>query len=253
MCLINANDINFGVVSLPLSQQSSSSEMKIRCSNKVAYKVDLTYGGKYFTPGSVNTDGIVSYKQSYHVENEAGVRYGYRLFKNDNPLSMGDVITQDGLTTALNLGFTVNELGDMNYGDIYCNSTLPGKIGYRTSEAATLLNLEPNKKNTWITDSSGFCSGGRINKSVFVSKFGNVNLEIGLMKGAVKGDRLAYKITLPSDSSKVWSKGVNAYNATGTGVEQNVIINSIILPASSSSLYVSQDVYLDNVTAEISY
>lgn len=253
MCLIKANDINFGVVALPLSQQSSSSEMTIRCSNKVGYKVDLTYGGKYFTPGTVNTDGIISYKQSYHIENENGVRYGYRLFNNDNPASSGEVITPEGLTTSLNLGFTMNELGDMNYGDIYCNSTAPGKIGYRTNEAATILNLEPNKKNTWVADNSGFCSGGRINKTVFVSKFGSVNPEIGLMKGAIKGDRLAYKITLPNDSSKTWSKGVNSYNSTGTGVEQKITVNSVILPISSSSLYVSQDVYLDNVTAEVTY
>lgn len=73
------------------------------------------------------------------------------------------------------------------------------------------------------------------------------------MTGALKGDILAYKITIPGDITKVWNTGNNAYTSTGTGAEQVIDINAQIVPAKSSSNYLAQDSYLDTVTAVIAY
>ena len=45
-CKIETQDINFGVVALPLTAQSANAQMNVLCSNATAYKVDLEYGLK---------------------------------------------------------------------------------------------------------------------------------------------------------------------------------------------------------------
>lgn len=75
----------------------------------------------------------------------------------------------------------------------------------------------------------------------------------GAMNGGLKGDKLAYKITVPGDISKVWNVGNNSYTEKGTGEAQVIDINAQIVPTKSSSLYPAQDMYMDTVTAIISY
>jgi spore coat protein U-like protein len=46
-CVINAQNLNFGNITLPLSAQSASTSMSVLCNNKASYTVALAYGGVY--------------------------------------------------------------------------------------------------------------------------------------------------------------------------------------------------------------
>lgn len=46
-CSIEAESISFGVLSMPLSMQTSNSEMNILCNKDTSYTIDLAYGGVY--------------------------------------------------------------------------------------------------------------------------------------------------------------------------------------------------------------
>lgn len=73
----------------------------------------------------------------------------------------------------------------------------------------------------------------------------------GTMKGASKGDSVAYSIQNPSDSSKVWNS-VNTYAGTGTGVNQSIPVIATLIPSGGSS-YPTPDMYTDTVTTQISF
>lgn len=79
-CQINAANINFGVVSLPLTAQSANSQMNVLCSNNTPYKVDLEYGGNYVGKSSTGTSGIdgvtvsMAYKRTDAYEASSGYK-----------------------------------------------------------------------------------------------------------------------------------------------------------------------------------
>lgn len=77
--------------------------------------------------------------------------------------------------------------------------------------------------------------------------------DYGMMKGATKGDSVAYSIFVPGDSSKVWNAGKNSYSGTGTGKQEQVTFQGRIIPAQSGSAYPAPDFYTDTITASIKY
>jgi spore coat protein U-like protein len=46
-CTISVQNVNFGIVSLPIGAQSASSNMTVQCSKSAPYTVALAYGGIY--------------------------------------------------------------------------------------------------------------------------------------------------------------------------------------------------------------
>lgn len=85
------------------------------------------------------------------------------------------------------------------------------------------------------------------------SCIGSASYAYGIMSGAAKGDSVAYSISVPNDSSKVWNAGQNSYSGTGSGEEQSIPVSGKIIPGNSSSAYPAPDMYLDTVTATITY
>ena len=77
--------------------------------------------------------------------------------------------------------------------------------------------------------------------------------DYGIMNGTLKGDSVAYSIEVPGDSSKVWNSGKNSYTNSGTGINQTIPIKAKLVPANSGSLYPAPDMYMDTVTAKITY
>lgn len=118
-------------------------------------------------------------------------------------------------------------------------------IEYRTEAVAKVFGQ--TNKNRQL-DSLDLC-----NRSVLRSSTYGTAYSYGVMNGAMKGNVLAYKITVPGDITKVWNSGNNSYTSKGTGLEQSITYNAQIVPGNSSSLYPAQDMYSDTVTAVISY
>lgn len=256
-CQINATDINFGVVSLPLTAQSANSQMNVLCSNNTPYKVDLEYGGNYVGKSSTGTSGIegvtvsMAYKRTDAYEASSGYKSsGYSLYKNGIPIGDGYQLKRE---TDSQYEFNLN--GDDNWGDFICYSQNPSQIYFRTLEAAQLVQ-GTSVIGQYVTDINGICnySTGRLNESNFTKLFGSGKLaDKGLMNGTFKGDKLAYQITLPTDSTKPWIAGVNSYTSSGVGSNQTIEVNDKIMPSASSSSYIAADTYLDTIIAIITY
>ena len=107
------------------------------------------------------------------------------------------------------------------------------------------------KANTWMPDTKKICNGMYVrNKSLSIP--GNA-YTYGVMNGLSKGDKLAYSIAVPGDSTKVWNSGNNSYKSTGNGEFQVIPVIAKIVPDNSGSKYPAPDMYMDTVTAVISY
>ncbi|ALF87490.1 MULTISPECIES: spore coat protein U domain-containing protein [Ralstonia solanacearum species complex] len=77
--------------------------------------------------------------------------------------------------------------------------------------------------------------------------------DYGMITGAGNGNQVAYSIEVPGDPSKVWNTGVNSYSSTGTGVNQSIPIKASLVPSKINSSYPAPDMYMDTVTATITY
>lgn len=65
-CVISAQNLNFGNITLPVSAQTASSTMSVLCNNKASYTVGLAYGGIY----GAQPDSVAYYQTgSSHVVN----------------------------------------------------------------------------------------------------------------------------------------------------------------------------------------
>jgi spore coat protein U-like protein len=84
VCTINAQNLSFGNLVLPLSAQSASSNMSVLCSNKASYTVALAYGGIY-GQGS-NTSGdywVYNGGHQYREYNSSGTVVGIVTCNNN--------------------------------------------------------------------------------------------------------------------------------------------------------------------------
>lgn len=214
-------------------------------------------GNNYIKQSTTGTSGVsgittsMAYKFNNAYETSSGRKLaGYRLYKDGKPLGEGYV---DNFTSSQYHDANLN--GDGNAGDFVCNSEAINKIYFRTVEAAQLIQ-GTSILYQYVNDTKGLCAGntGRVNQVNFSKLFGDaIKTSQGLMIGTFKGDRLAYQVTLPGDSSKPWIAGLNSYQSIGVGTKQTIEVNAKIVPESSSSSYIAADTYLDAITATVSY
>lgn len=221
-CSLNAGEINFGVVNLPLTAQSANSSMNVLCTKNTSYKIDLAYGGKYGGGATVPKESI-TYKN-------------FKLTSNSHSIKL----YIDG-----------NQLSNRGY-DIDCWTGIPGQVNISPEFAKIYVEAI---KTSYYSDPRKICtSAGMVNfTNVQNMSFSTPSYNYGVMTGTLKGDTLAYAIYLPNDSTKVWNVGINSFNEIGTGSYQSFNLNAKIVPVSSSSLYVAADTYLDTVVANITY
>lgn len=52
VCTISAQNVNFGTLNLPISNQSATSSMSVQCTKGSSYTIALAYGGVYGTGNS---------------------------------------------------------------------------------------------------------------------------------------------------------------------------------------------------------
>lgn len=231
-CSIKTENLNFGVLNAPLTAQSANSKLRVLCTKNSAYSINLMYG---LSEGQVPSDFGDEYTLVVRLHTNQGGAYRtyYQVKKN-------------------NVNVTPNDAYDTE-----CNVLQPDKINLMTDAALEFFGRKGQDKG-WY-DMPGIC----IKNTGYFPVIDNEKLkelrselsvqEYGKMKGLMKGNVVAYKITVPGDSLKTWSRNVNDVKSIGTGVEQEFDMNAQIVPIKSSSLYVAEDNYLDNVTAEISY
>lgn len=220
-CLLNAEGINFGILSGPINIKTASSSMSVKCTNQTQYTIDLAYGGIYGEGPKVDEN-----KYDLVVVKEAGSYGTYRILKN------GESTTSSA--------------------DFECRSD--GKVFFYNKSVAVLYGTE--RTGNWLTDNYSACNGNRANLSKVGILGNNPAFEYGLLNGGTSGDALAYEISLPDDTNKVWNKGVNSYVALGTGGVQVIPLNARVKNVgteTSAPKYVAQDNFLDTITVTVQY
>lgn len=228
-CKISASDVNFGVLVAPLTAQTANSQMQVLCNNNTPYEISMAYGGVYGSGGE-DTGYTIGLFQSvtdvaqYRVNKPNGLLFGYLECGRDSRKG-----TVSFTTIAL-----ARFYGYENYTSSYVKDTNNTCISDGT------------KAGTYPTGWVGPFNAPR--QPIYTSGY-----NYGMLVGAVNSDNVAYKITLPNDSTKVWNNGSSKYSAIGNGSVETISINAQIVPDKSSSLYPAQDIYLDNVTATIAY
>lgn len=75
----------------------------------------------------------------------------------------------------------------------------------------------------------------------------------GKMIGVSKGDNIAYSIQVPNQPGQVWNAGNYNYTSTGTGLNQTLPMVGTLVPAQTSNNYPIPDMYMDTVTATVSF
>lgn len=219
-CFLNADDINFGVLAMPITNQSASSNMRVLCSKDTNLSIEMVYGAS-------SGGGSVSGKFT-------AVRSGYATHPSDGSiLSASYIIYKDDVRyTASGIDISCSYSGEFYFykkeiSDLY-------KVGY------------PGK---WHPDTGNICSGTNLNTET-VAAFGVPSQ--GKLTGITKGEQIVYSLELPNSSTKVWNS-TNKYPIVATGVEQSIPMKANIKSSENPTYRMSPDMYSSILTVVLTY
>ena len=135
---------------------------------------------------------------------------------------------------------------NLAYGGIYGQGTAAGGDYYVNQ--GCWVNCNPGHSNVYYEyDSSGKAIGSYIGTSPPAT--GPKPYAYGYMVGAISGDQIQYKITVPGNDNQVWNSGEYTYANTGTGADQVFPIKA----TATSTTFPTPDSYSDTVTATVTY
>ncbi len=218
-CFLDAEDINFGVLQMPLIDSAAQSNIKIKCSKDTNLMFHIEYGA-----GDSN--------------------YTYQVARNNI------------LSPSLGGGLPFESIKIMNNGiqlssiswDMECWAAYPGKVYFNTYEAAELFGYT-GQIQMYIDDNQGLCT----NSGSFVdSSLNSLNSGSGILSGLVSNEKIAYAIQSPTDSSKIWNR-TNKYSLVSDGQEQVVQMKAKINKSENPTHRMTPDTYQSTVTVVLNY
>lgn len=214
-CFLTAENINFGVLQMPLSDQSSSSNIKIHCSKNTNLKISITYG-----------DHISSNNQStYSVENISNSVVN--IYENNVYLGriscMGD-----------NSFVIYNSAGD-----------------YGNPQLANILGLAPEAHTGGIYHGTCY-SKGTFNLENFNNRISSMVSTFGKLTGLSSNENIIYSLSNPNNSSNSWS-ALNTYNIIADGLEQIVPMKANIKRSDNGTHRMTPDTYQSTLTVVLTY
>lgn len=234
-CTISSNSVNFGMLILPLTTQSATSNMTVMCNKGAPYTIDLAYGGIYGqgSPASGYTFqffGQVSARTQYQVRNASNQAIGL-LDCYTNFYGGGAAVELQGVGT-------MSIMQSLFGSSFVQNGTQYSNTG--ACKDASTANPSPT---SWV---GAYNAGG-------TQSIGSPAYSYGMITGIGKGNQLAYSIEVPGQPTKVWNMGVNSYTGTGIGTNQSISVKATLIPSKSSSSYPAPDIYQDTVTTNINF
>ncbi len=220
-CFLSADNINFGVLNTPITNQSAQGNMKVHCSKNAILNIDIQYGGKYGGVGAGAYTGVITRTSTF-----SGNTYNQdvKIYLNNEPISN-------------------------NSYDFHCSIHSPGKV-YIYSEAAKIMY--GSNTMLWQNDPKKLCASSGIMNMATLNNW-EAGFDYGMLSGAANGEEIRYNLEMPNDSSKVWSKGFNTYNIVATGVEENILMKANIKSINNPTYRMTPDIYSDTLTAIITY
>lgn len=172
-CNLNAENINFGVLQMPITNQSAQSYINIQCSNNTSLSLSISYGsssniqsGDSYTVVKVSgTDRYQDakvYKNGVAISNQYYDYYCNNTFNNDTNNGVAFYSTEilSLLNTNKQLGFKVidewnlcQNSGEINYSGITnIGGITTGKlIGIKSGDVIEYLLKKPNSNDNWTT------------------------------------------------------------------------------------------------------
>lgn len=219
-CFLDAENINFGVLQMPLQDQTASANMRLHCSKGSPLSISIRYGN-LSTSGTLLTG--ITFADSINTN---GMEYDFKkVYKDGKAIS--------------SLSF-----------DLYCHKSIPNKIGINSVEMANFINLNKTEAGTtWIQDTAGVCtSGSKINTTKALAFMSGI-VDIGSLSGLSGAEKINFYIEKPQTANK-WSSD---YLITATGVEQFVPMRASIKRADNVTHRMTPDTYQSVLTVVLTY
>ncbi len=217
-CFLNADDINFGVLAMPITNQSASSNMRVLCSKDTNLSIEMVYGA---SSGGGSVSGTFTAVRTDHAHGQP-----YNTYK----------IYKDGV-----------EYRHSSY-DISCSIGYGG-VSIQDKKIADLYKFDPLIYQTWVHDTGNICSGNEINTETLAAL--GVPSQ-GTLTGITSGDQIVYSLEVPNSSTKVWNS-TNKYPIVATGVEQSIPMKANIKSSENPTYRMSPDMYRSILTVVLTY
>ena len=213
-CYLTADNINFGVLQMPLNDQSASSNINVQCSKGANLQLAIAY----------NSQGQVSSGGNYTVQrHDAGTAAEFvKVYKDGQRISSSTY-------------------------DIECNIGAKNKVWIYSQEMKSLLNAPVI--SGYIPDQWGMCSGNRVTYDVLISSISDETG--GSLVGLSSSEQINYFLTVPN-TNNTWG-GNTQYELLATGVEQTIPIKANIKRADNPTHRLTPDTYQSTLTVVLNY
>lgn len=212
-CFLSADNINFGTLVTPITNQSALSNMRVLCSKAASLNIEIVYGA---SSGSGETNGTFT-----AVLKSSSTSNHYKINKDGSPYT----------NSSYDIG--------CSYGD---------GIYFYSKQIADLYGVN-YIAGAWIADKWNICSGNNINTATLAA----VGIPSqGTLVGIAKGEKVSFSLENPSNSTKVWNS-TNKYLIVATGIEQSIPMKANIKSSENPTYRMTPDTYQSILTVVLTY
>ena len=221
-CDLTADNINFGVLMMPLTNSTAQANMNVKCSKGANLEIAINYSEN--ASSSSNSNYKLEHRTNYGADGESVHIYD----ANDNAY----------------------------LGGIYChrNPTGQGWAGINGGETKggflNSIGLPNTITQTWTPDTFGVCietsEGFKVKTDIFTGG------SIGALTGLTSGEQIKYSLSLPGNDSQIWSSS-SKHTVLATGVEQTIPMKANIKRADNGDHRYTPDTYQSTLTVVLNY
>ena len=219
-CFLEADDLSFGVLMTPITDQSTQGNIKIHCSKGANVNIQVSYDNQL--SGGTSNYTYVDNRQTDQHE-------GFNIF-----------IFKDGVRIG---GIKCHKDGSFNH------LTVNGLISKPSQEMVDLYGFNPNTTSGRFEDNVCL-KGARLNETTFNEK-ANIYAQYGELIGVSKGEKIIFTLSNPKDNT-VWTLN-NNYETLSTGISQTIPMKANIKRSDNPTYRMTPDNYQSTLTVVLNY
>lgn len=228
-CFLTAENINFGVLQMPIQDQSTQSNINIRCSKAANLELSIDYSNSSNsgTSSSYEVIGTLNHTRDFSYTN-------YKIYVDGQPLSNN---VRDFMCSAFRPNDGRNYIGG-------------GREYVDSKELANILQSSLGYQSNLGLCSLGSNSNMSFNTSFLDNFFGTSGS--GVLVGLSSNEQIKYFLEKPTDNSKIWNSN-NKYQLVGTGDNQVIPMKANIKRADNPTYRMTPDTYQSTLTVVLTY
>jgi spore coat protein U-like protein len=212
-CFIEADNINFGSLIIPISTQTAQSDMRVHCSKGSNLSIQINYNGQI-------SNGYTLSRELYRPQ---GNGPEYNVIDSNN-----------------------NFLGVVACGN---RSNYSGYVAFSNQTVASLYNLDVgNYVNGWRVDTTNVCNHTTQTPNPPLNTLNGQ----GVLTGLVGGEQIKYSVEVPNNESVVWNS-INKYNIVATGLKQSIPMKAKIVALGNPTHRMTADSYTGTMDVVLTY